>query len=260
MNIDLEQLQEKLCSFMCADIRLLERKGRVLITTPFVFPDGDSYVLYLDEMPSGLLRISDAGHTMMHMSYENDVDKYRQGTRGKLFEQVIANGQVKEIDGEIFLETSPEEIGSAIFRLSQTITSITDLNFLNRARAESTFYEDLGDLLAGIVDSEILEKNYIYTLMDNAEDYPIDYKIKGKVDPLYVFGIPNRDKARLATIILERLLRANAQFESVLIFADQSTMPRADLARLSNVGGEMVASLDAGEDAKRKIERRAEAA
>ena len=68
-----------------------------------------------------------------------------------------------------------------------------------------------------------------------------------------MFGIPNRDKARLATIVLEHLLRANAQFKSLLIFANQEEMPRADLARLSNVGGEMVSSLDAQDDLKRKL-------
>jgi hypothetical protein len=42
-------------------------------------------------------------------------------------------------------------------------------------------------------------------------------------------------------------------FDSLLIFLDQQEIPRADVARLSNVGGEMVASLDASEDFQRKI-------
>ena len=80
--------------------------------------------------------------------------------------------------------------------------------------------------------------------------------IEGKIAPLYVFGIPNRDKARLTTIVLERLLRAKADFESIMIFADQTQIPRADLSRLSNAGGEMIASLDAKDDLRRKLLRR----
>ena len=87
-------------------------------------------------------------------------------------------------------------------------------------------------------------------------DYPIDYLVEGKHAPLFVFGVPNKDKARLATIVLERLKRANADFDSLLIFADQGTIPRPDLARLSNVGGEMIASLDAREDFERKLLRK----
>ncbi|MDY0026587.1 MAG: hypothetical protein RBS33_11425, partial [Lentimicrobium sp.] len=69
-------------------------------------------------------------------------------------------------------------------------------------------------------------------------------------------GIPNRDKARLTTIILERLLRAMADFDSLLIFSDQGSIPKQDLARLSNAGGEMIASLDAEADFSRKLLRK----
>ena len=40
MSIDFEKLQESLCQLMCADVRLIQRKGRVLVSTPFLFPDG----------------------------------------------------------------------------------------------------------------------------------------------------------------------------------------------------------------------------
>jgi len=49
-------------------------------------------------------------------------------------------------------------------------------------------------------------------------------------------------RQRVPTIMLEHWLRAHVDFDSLLIFADQQEIPRRDLARLSNVGGEMVAS------------------
>lgn len=69
--------------------------------------------------------------------------------------------------------------------------------------------------------------------------------------------IPNKDKARLTTIILERLLREHADFDSLLIFSELETIPKKDLARLSNAGGEMIASLDATVDLSRKLLRKA---
>jgi len=42
----------------------------------------------------------------------------------------------------------------------------------------------------------------------------------------------------------------------LLIFSDQSSIPRQDLARLSNAGGEMIASLDAESDFSRKLSRK----
>lgn len=246
MNLDIDKLQETLCSLMCAEVKIRPGKGELLsIETPFYFADGDPYQIYIKEMPGGIIRLTDMGHTMMHLSYDNDVDKFREGTRGKLFEQIKADTFIDEDNGEFFIDTPVENLGSNIFRLGQALTKINDLTFLNRARAESTFYEDLQEQLFNIVDEGKVTKDYYFDEMENATDYPIDFRIEGKYAPLFLFGIPNRDKARLTTIILERLLRAKADFDSLLIFSDQGSIPKQDLARLSNAGGEMIASLDA---------------
>lgn len=147
-------------------------------------------------------------------------------------------------------------MGFSVFRLAQALTKVNDLTFLNRARAESTFYEDLREQLYRIVGEEKVTIDFYHEDMENAKDYPIDYRVEGKHAPLFLFGIPNRDKARLTTIILERLLRAKADFDSLLVFSDQSSIPKQDLARLSNAGGEMIASLDAEADFSRKLLRK----
>jgi hypothetical protein len=190
------------------------------------------------------------------LSYENDIDKLREGTRGKIFDQIKAETIIDEDNGEFFIETQIENLGFNIFRLGQALTKINDLTFLNRARAESTFYEDLQEQLYKIVGDDKVKKDYYYGEMENAKDYPIDYRIEGRYAPLFLFGIPNRDKARLTTIILERLLRAKPDFDSLLIFSDQGSIPKQDLARLSNAGGEMIASLDAESDFSRKLLRK----
>lgn len=257
MNLDIDKLQETLCSLMCAEVKIRPGKGELLsIETPFYFADGDPYQIYIKEMPGGIIRLTDMGHTMMHLSYDNDVDKFREGTRGKLFEQIKADTFIDEDNGEFFIDTPVENLGSNIFRLGQALTKINDLTFLNRARAESTFYEDLQEQLFNIVDEGKVTKDYYFDEMENATDYPIDFRIEGKYAPLFLFGIPNRDKARLTTIILERLLSAKADFDSLLIFSDQGSIPKQDLARLSNAGGEMIASLDAEADFSRKLLRK----
>ncbi len=257
MNLDINKLQQSLCSLMCAEVNVREKNGKLLaIETPFFFADGDPYQIYIKELPGGILRLTDMGHTLMHLSYENDIDKFREGTRGKLFDQIKAETLIEEEDGAFFIDTPSDSLGMNIFRFSQALTKINDLTFLNRARAESTFYEDLQEQLYKVIGEEKVQKDFYFEEMENARDYPIDFRIDGKHAPLFLFGIPNRDKARLTTIILERLLRVNADFDSLLVFSDQGTIPKQDLARLSNAGGEMIASLDAESDFSRKLLRK----
>ncbi|MCX6327207.1 MAG: DUF1828 domain-containing protein [Bacteroidia bacterium] len=257
MNLDIKKIQDNLCQLLCAEIHLKERnKNLIVVETPFFFPDGDPYQIYLKEMPNGIIRLSDMGHTFMHLSYENEVDKFREGTRGKIFNQIISESSINEDNGEFYVETGIDNLVLNLFHLGQALTKINDLTFLNRARAESTFYEDLQESLYKIIPEQKIKKDYIYESMEYSSDYPIDFFIQGKYNPLYVFGVPNKDKARLTTIVLERLLRAEAIFDSLLIFADQTIIPRHDLARLSNTGGEMIASLDAVDDFSRKLLRK----
>jgi hypothetical protein len=255
---NVRQIQDALCKSFCTDIRVIERNGgTLLVDTPFHFPDGDAYSIYLEPLSTGGFRVTDAGITMMHLSYENDITKFREGVRGKVFEQILAEMELKEDDGEFFVESTADDLGRNILRFGQALTKFHDLTFLNRARVESTFYDDLWEAMTHVVSPDKIEKDFIFRQMPNADDYLIDYRVEGAVEPLFVFGIPNRDKARLATIVLEHLLRAQAQFRSLLIFAHQEEIPRGDLARLSNVGGEMVSSLDAQDDLGRKLRKMA---
>lgn len=255
MSIDTEQVQALLCSHLCVQIRIMERrKGTLMLDTPFAFPDGDHYPIYIEPLPTGGVRLSDNGHTFMHLSYENEVESFRKGTRGRLLGQILGETGLEEAEGAFSLETSLEGLAEAVFRFGQGLTKVYDLVFLNRARVAGTFYEDFSRALESILPPEKLTSDYLDPRMDRPDDYPIDYMIPGRSgDPLFVFGVPNRDKARLTTITLEHLLRYTTGFDSIIVFADQQEIPRKDLARLTNVGGEMVSSLDAQDDLQRKI-------
>lgn len=257
----LELLDEKtLCAQFCAQIKLHRRdNGMVLLETPFAYPDGDQYPLYLSETATGGLRISDGGHTLMHLSYENDVDKFFEGSRSILLNQIIAEQSISydEASGNFFLECAPTQLAVAAFRLGQAITRVYDLTFLNRSRVASTFYEDLQEQVGTLVSVEKIHKEFVVAGIPNADHYPVDFCIDGKNNqPLFLFGIPNRDKARLTTIFLQYFIQQKVDFDSMLVFANQEDIPRSDLARLSNVGGDMISSLNAEDDFRRKLLKR----
>ena len=255
----LDQLtSESLCEQFCANVGLQRQGDFVLLSTPFTFPDGDGYSLYLSETTTGGLRISDGGSTLMHLSYENDLTGYLTGGRSLLLERVVAEEDVsyEAETGQLFVETPAKDLARAAFRLGQAMTRVHDLQFLSRARVSSTFYEDLGEHLFSIVPSEKVRSDFVVPELPGADNYPVDYRFDGKSgDPVFLFGVLNREKARLVTICLQHYIQNEIQFDSLLVFQDQQSIPRNDLARLSNVGGEMISSLNAEDDFRRKVTR-----
>ena len=61
----------------------------MMLRTHFQFPDGDHYPIHLSETASGGLRLSDRGHTLMHISYEHNIDVFMDRTRRMLIERIM---------------------------------------------------------------------------------------------------------------------------------------------------------------------------
>lgn len=257
MTINVSALQEILCRRLCEDVVVDQRPdGDLMLHTHFRFPDGDVFPIHLSKAPSGGLRLSDRGHTLMHISYDHDIDVFLEGTRGALLERIVAESGILQQQGAFCVDTTAERLPDALFQLGQALTRIYDLTFLSRSNVGSTFYEDLADLLGNLVDESKMERDH-QPAVPNAEAYTVDYRIEGRDHvPLFLHGVPNREKARLTTIVLSHYHRHGLSFESIIVFEDQREIPRMDLARLSDVGGDMISSLDAHEDLNRKLLRR----
>ena len=257
MTLDAEALRNLLCERLCEDVGVEDRPdGELMLRTHFTFPDGDGYPFHLSEAPAGGLRLSDHGHTLMHISYEHDIDSFLSGTRGALLERIVGESKLHHDNGVFYTVTSPERLPEAIFQFGQALTRVYDLTLLSRSNVGSTFYDDLADSLTSLIDESKMQRDY-EPPVPNAEAYKVDYRIEGNSDaPLYVYGVPNRDKARLTTIMLGYFHRHGIDFESVIVFENQTEIPRVDLARLSDVGGDMVSSLESTEDLSRKLLRR----
>jgi len=257
MTLDVTSLGSLLCERLCQEIRLDERPdGALLLRTNFEFPDGDRFPVHISEVSPGGVRLSDKGHTLMHLSYEHDVDLFLSGRRGVLLERIMAESGLEWDEGGFRLDTPISGLPDAIFRFGQGLTRIHDLSFLNRKNVKSTFYDELATRIREVVEPERVTKDYAPEELEAADAYRVDYRIRSEHGPqLFLFGVPNRDKARLATIMLAHFHRNNLQFNSLIVFESQPEIPRLDLARLTDVGGEMISSLTSGVALRRKIKR-----
>ena len=109
--MDLEALRKLLCERLCEDVGVEERPdGALMLRTRFEFPDGDRYPIHLAEAGPGGLRLSDRGHTLMHISYEHDVDTLLDGTRGMLLEPIMGESGLRWDGGAFCLDTPPERL------------------------------------------------------------------------------------------------------------------------------------------------------
>lgn len=248
-------IREILCSTFCKEVAVRERAGSVAVSLPIVGRDGDMLTAYVEPATAGW-RISDKGSTLMRLSYENDLNKLLSGARERLYNTVLLESGLQEDDGELYSEVPLDGLSVGLFSLAQGITRVEDLGLWTRNRVESTFSDDLREVLARIVGKDQLAEGYKVPGVPNSEDYPVDFFINAPGEPLYIFGVNNRDKARLTTIILQHLNKHAGRFNSMVVYADVDEIPKADSKRLMNAANDSVATISDVDVIRSKIAHR----
>ena len=253
--VAVETLQKTLCKALCSEVVVRERGDLVTVSLPMSGRDGDTFTAYLEQVPAGW-KISDFGNTMMRLSYENDLGKLFTGPRARLYETILTEAGLRDDDGELSLTVPADKLSRGLFSLAQGLSRIEDIALWTRSRVESTFYDDLRRVLREVVKSSDLEENYLIPNLPGSENYPIDYCIRTGGRPLFLFGVNNKDKARLATIVIQYLQQHDVKFDSMAVCADIDTLPSPDRHRLMNAANDVVPSIRDAQIIHQKIRHR----
>lgn len=236
----------------CGEIDLASNGiNRYLIEVPFAFTDGDHYVVILRQEGQKWI-LSDEGHTFMHLSYELREREYETGNRRKIIDEVLTSYQIENRDGELVLAIPSGRYGDALFTFVQAITRITDMTFLDRATVKSTFREDFNRLViekSKAVGIQHITFDYTHPTKDPQGKYPIDVRLNGVTSQqVLMFAVGNDDQCQTATIVLLQWEKWEEQFHSIAVFRDQTEINRNYLARLSDVLGRQLTSLDSAKE------------
>lgn len=212
--------------------------GLSQLIAPIFHDDGDMMNIYLSVNQENKIDISDAGMTLMRLSYTFDIDTDR---KRKILDALISAKNAENRNGDIVLTTSPDHIYDAIMTYSQLIAEICNLDMLSRENVADMFYEDLENILSDnfhlSYDKDVYAPGYT--------DMKIDYKIScTNRPPLYLFGVKTTDKANQTTICCLNLIQKHIPHKSVIIFENMDILTKFSRNSLMNVAGKIFTDLD----------------
>jgi hypothetical protein len=153
--------------------------------------------IFLDEARNGTskLRISDHGMTLMRLTYSYDLDT---PNKQRIFSRILAENRIQEADGRLYIEADPEALYPAILQFAQTVAKVSSMQYFKREVIQSLFYEQLDEFIQEHL-AAYNPRPGVLPIPDH-DEYEVDYQFDVGPRPLYLFGVKEKDKARLVTI------------------------------------------------------------
>lgn len=204
-------------------------------------------MVFLREVGNDEVEFTDHAHTLMHIGYHTDVDRFYTGTRAQVFDRVRMRHGIEDRDGELVARRHVDESPEALFGFVQGLLEITDIRHLDKEIVRSAFADDLKDLLVSAFEEIIVD--YVDRDNDAQGRFPIPYVLNGTPRPIAIYGIATDDAAASAFAIASQHARWEAtHFHLVAVERDQEELSRQRVAWISNLFDKQFATLASNED------------
>lgn len=220
-------------------INIREKRPNIYqLIMPLYHEDGDMIDIFIEKKDNELF-LCDYGLTLMRLSYTYEIDT---SNKEAIFQKILSENKLEESNGNIVFKTRKESIFSDIMHVAQAFMKIGSMRYFKREVIESLFYEMLNEIITKDL-SEYKPKKEVLPIPDR-DDLEADFEFNPNGHPVYLFGVKDAAKARLATICCLEYQNANIKFRSLIVHEDFEKLPRKDRTRLTNACDKQFTSLE----------------
>lgn len=193
------------------------RQGKYQLIVPILHEDGDMVDIYLQDSPAGAdhVRICDFGMTVMRLSYTYELTGK---TSQIIFEDILINNGVKTDEGQLYLDIPLAMLYEGILQFSGCVQKVCNMRYWHRELIRSAFYEDLSNYV--LTELEPFDPKPETSPLPNYDIISVDWSLTHNHRNLYLFGVHNNNKAKIATIALLEFQKVELPFISLVVHED----------------------------------------
>lgn len=189
----------------------------------------------------------------MRLSYHYELDT---PNKEKIFTRIIAENGLYEENGQLIYDAPLSSLYPALMHFCQAVAKISTMRQFKREVIESLFYEQLDAFIMNELTSFEPKRKVIP--IPERSDLEVDYQLMPNGHPIYLFGIKDNSKSRLATISCLEFLRNDLKFKSFIVHEDAEKLFGKDRAMLMSACDKQFPSLmDFSKNAKTFLQREA---
>jgi hypothetical protein len=195
--------------------------------------------IFIKQREKDKYTLCDFGLTLQRLSYTYDIDSENKES---ILQRILLENSLSEEEGNIYLDTKPETIYTDIMHITQAYAKIGSMRYFKREVIENLFYEMLDDFITTHLQEFKPQKKVMP--IPNRDDLEADYSFSPNGHPVYLFGVKDAFKARLATISCLEYRMQKLNFRGWVVNEDFEKLPRKDRSRLTNTIDKQFTSFD----------------
>lgn len=216
-----------------------KRPGIYQLLLPIYHEDGDMVDIFIKQKENDKYTLCDFGLTLQRLSYTYDIDSENKES---ILQRILLENSLSEEEGNICLDTQPATIYTDIMHITQAYAKIGSMRYFKREIIENLFYEMLDDFITQDLQEFNPQKKVLP--IPNRDDLEADYSFSPNGHPVYLFGVKDAFKARLATISCLEYRMQKLNFRGWVVNEDFEKLPRKDRSRLTNTIDKQFTSFD----------------
>ncbi len=206
---------------------------------PIYHEDGDMIDLFITQIDDNKYALCDYGLTLQRLSYSYDIDTENKES---ILQKIISENSLSEQEGNICLETKYDTLFTDIMHITQAYAKIGSMRYFKREIIENLFFEMLDEYIFSDL-KDFSPKKKVMPIPER-DDIEADYSFQPNGKPVYLFGVKDVAKARLATLSYQAYLLGNIKYHGWVVTENFEALPRKDKLRLTNVCDKQFTSLD----------------
>ena len=234
---------EELQNAFCKDISFVEKRPRVhQVYAPIFHEDGDMIDLFVDlpKTENAPVLITDHGLTLMKLSYDFELDT---DNKRRLLSKILSENGITENDGQLSIEASNDSVLPAFLQMAQTVAKVTNLQYLKRQMIQNLFYELFDDFVSSSLNKFVPLRDYVP--LSDRNDLEVDWRLQAGSKDIFLYGVKDGSKARLAAISCLEFQRRSLSFRSMVVHENfEDGLSKRDQSIITNAADKQFTSLD----------------
>lgn len=177
MRLNCQQVIEGYVSTLKERFSCVSNGERLRIITPYLYPDNDLIEIFIEELPSGQIRVTDLAETLRHL-HAGGFDVFESPKRKFMLETIASRVKVDILRDQLTKTGDISQLGNLIFDVIITARGVSDLIYTSKSFEPATFLTEVEEFLKV---NEIPIESRVKLFGVSGKSYTVHFKITGKL-------------------------------------------------------------------------------